>query len=167
MAELKHVTGFKELAAAMRELPEELARKALRSAVAAGARVVRDQAKDQAPVYAGPEIEGHPPAGTLQKSIVSKWDARRSSTYRQMFAVVIRAGKNSRVVKVKDSKGKFSHTMTLDAYYWRYLEWGTVNIAPRHFMQRAFNDSVDAAIDAIRETLKQGITDATAKYGKV
>ena len=47
------VQGLDQLAKALRELPQRVARNGLRAAVYAGAKVIRDEAKLQAPVATG------------------------------------------------------------------------------------------------------------------
>ena len=67
------IEGLKELQAALLELPVKTAKNALRSAVNAGASVVRKEARQRAPVYTGPVAAGHPPPGTLKRSVIQKY----------------------------------------------------------------------------------------------
>ena len=46
----EHISGLKELQEALKQLPQNIARNVLRGAVSAGAALVRDEAKRNAPV---------------------------------------------------------------------------------------------------------------------
>ncbi len=115
------VTGLPDLKAALLAIPRELRRRALRNALAAGARAVRDEAKRRAPVlkvstYAGASAirRGVRKPGTLQKAIV----VRTSKIAR-------RAGNVGVFVNVRPAKGGNRGAKSPnDPYYWRWQEFG-------------------------------------------
>lgn len=111
------VLGMKELGDAMRELPVRLARNVLRGTVAAGAADIRNEARQRAPVYHGEVSKGHPPPGTLRRSIIIKRIPERSSQWSQMYYVTVRHGK-------KYSKQGKEGRLSQDAYYWKWVEFG-------------------------------------------
>lgn len=117
MIESVQIAGLAELADALKELPDRIARNALRGAVGAGARVIRDEAKLRAPLYTGPVSEGHPPPGTLKRSIVQKQIAELSSLTKQVYYVTVRKGKK---YQKQGKKGNLSQ----DAYYASWVEFG-------------------------------------------
>ena len=51
--EFMQLTGFKELAAALRELPDRVAKNGIRAALNAGAKVIKNEAILRAPVSTG------------------------------------------------------------------------------------------------------------------
>ena len=66
------VEGLDALAKALKELPDRVAKNGLRAAVYAGAKVIRDEAKLQAPVATDDLGPNQPPPGTLKRSVIMK-----------------------------------------------------------------------------------------------
>ena len=58
MAEFVTIQGLNVFAQALKILPANVARRVLRGAVAAGGKVIRDEAKAKAPVFTGKGGEG-------------------------------------------------------------------------------------------------------------
>jgi HK97 gp10 family phage protein len=141
MAEFAEFKGFKELAAAMRELPERVAKNALRSAVAAGATVVKNEAKNRAPVD----------TGEMRRDIQVKRE--RDSGKGPMvatYSVFVRSGKKSRLSGAKRDVSK-------DSWFWRFVEFGTKNMAARPFMRPSFESKKEEAVKRIAEKLDERI----------
>lgn len=111
------VEGLKELAAELRDFPDRLARKVLRGATAACAAAIRDEARLRAPVMTGPAEQGHPPPGTLRRSIIIKQIPEKSSALQQTFYLTVRHGK-------KYAKQGRKGTLSQDAYYAKWVEYG-------------------------------------------
>lgn len=148
--ELQHIKGLSELSAALKELPNRIARNALRQSVARGAVVIRDEAKTRAPVSTTPPAPGDPLPGTLKRSIVIKHDKDRSSLTSQTYVVAVRHGKKYRNQGKKGNRSQ-------DAYYWRWVEFGTVKMAARPFMRPAFETQKEAAVQEIARVLAERI----------
>jgi HK97 gp10 family phage protein len=148
--ELQHIKGLSELSAALKELPNRIARNALRQSVARGAVVIRDEAKTRAPVSTTPPAPGDPLPGTLKRSIVIKHDKDRSSLTSQTYVVAVRHGKKYRNQGKKGNRSQ-------DAYYWRWVEFGTVKMAARPFMRPAFEAQKEAAVQEITRVLAERI----------
>lgn len=160
MAELVNVQGLKELQAALKELPKNVGRNVLRGSVAAGAAVIRAEAKAQAPMYTGGDVsKGHPPPGTLKRSVYQKQIRELSSAAKQTFFVGVRSGKK---YQKQGKKGDLSQ----DAFYAGFVEFGTVNMAARPFMRPAFESKKQAALDAIKAYLEKRIPEEAAKLAK-
>lgn len=110
------VSGVPDVKELLSALPTKLRRQALRNALAAGARLVRDAAKAQAPVLslgAAREAPYRKP-GTLRQAI-----AVRTSK------VARRAGDVGVFVNVRPAKGaKRGAKSKDDPFYWRWLEFG-------------------------------------------
>lgn len=182
MAEFQHVEGLRELQYALNQLGPKIARNVLSRSVAEGARLIRDEAKIRAPVSTGPVSDGHPPPGTLKRSIVIK--RAFSDATQAIYVVAVRHGKDSRAV------GKKKRNM--DAYYWRFVEFGhrignaatgtLARLASRHrgarrggaaigfvqaqpFMRPAWESKKEAALDQIKADLAQGVEDEARKLG--
>ncbi|MBK5206122.1 MAG: HK97 gp10 family phage protein [Polaromonas sp.] len=137
MGEFVQLTGFAELAKALRELPDRVARNGLRAAVNAGATVVKNQARKNAPVD----------TGLLKKNIFQKQIREASSQYQQTFAVGVRQGH----ARNKDGSKKEL------PYYWRFMEFGTSKMPARPFLRPAFEAKKEEAVKRIKEKLDERI----------
>lgn len=154
-AEVK-IQGLKELNEALKLLPDRVAKNVLRGATNAGATIIRKEAQQRAPIYTGQVAEGHPPPGTLRRAIYQKQISELSGLLKQVFYVGVRRGKNQR-----DRKGR-----SLDAWYWRFVEFGTVKMSARPFMRPAFEAKKQAAVDAIKNYLAERIPREVEKLPK-
>lgn len=112
------VKGLPELQARLKALPAKLRARALRNALAAGARIVRDEAKRRAPV--------------LRSAVVSKGKTiRKPGTLRDNIAVrtskaARRAGNVGVFVNVRPAKrGQRGAKSPNDPFYWRFVNFGT------------------------------------------
>jgi len=146
------VTGLRELEAALKSLPDRIARNVLRGAVAAGAAVVRKEARDLAPKSEGPQPEGHV-SGTLKRAIYQKQIRERSSLLQQTFFVGVRRGRSAK----SSAKG------VIDAWYAHFVEFGTSKMSARPFMRPAFEGKKRSAVDAIRAYLLSRIPNEIKK----
>ena len=147
------IKGLKELSAALKELPQNIARNVLRGATGAGAAEIRKEAKVKAPVYTGPVSQGHPPPGTLKRGIYQSQQRKLSTLLSQVFHVGVRTGK-----KLKTKQG-----VSADPYYWKFVEFGTSKMAARPFMRPAFEAKKLAAVEAIRKYMADRIPKEVAK----
>lgn len=119
------VRGIPELKAALAGLVPKLRRQALRNALAAGARVVRDEARRRAPVLQPTMRAPYRKPGTVRKAIVVRTSkAARARGDVGVFVNVRPARRGQRGAKNPN-----------DPFYWRFLEFGTKHIAPRAFLQ--------------------------------
>jgi HK97 gp10 family phage protein len=144
------VEGLRELDHALRELPDRIANRGLRASVYAGAKVIRDEAKIRAPKAARSLGPYQPPPGTLKRSIIMKHVRELSGGGRQTFFVLVRHGKKYR------KQGKRGN-LSQDAWYWRFLEFGTRKMHARPFLRPALEAKRREAVSAIKERLIQRI----------
>jgi len=159
MAEIQTVVGLKELQAALKELPDRIAKNVLRGAVNAGASIIKKDAVARAPVFTGPVSAGHPPPGTLKRAIVQKQIKELSSQTKQTFYVTVRRGKQYRN---QGKKGNLSQ----DAWYAKFVEFGTSKMPARPFLRPAFEAKKNEAIEAIKAYLTKRIEEEAAKLPK-
>lgn len=150
MAEFMQLEGFKELAAALRELPERVARNGLRAAVNAGAGVIKKEAIAKAPED----------TGALKANFYQKQIREQSGPMQQTFYVGVRKG----VAKYASNKankrsGKAGKAYKDDGttFYWRFMEFGTSKMAPRPFLRPAFELKKEDAVNAIGAKLDERI----------
>ena len=153
------IEGLAELAKALKELPERVAKNGLRAAVYAGAKVIRDEAKLLAPVAVACLGPKQPPPGTLKRALIMKQIPELSGKSKQTFFVMVRHGKKYRN---QGNNGKLSQ----DAWYWRFVEFGTVKMAAQPFLRPAFDAKKTQAVAAIKERLAERIELAVQELKK-
>jgi HK97 gp10 family phage protein len=144
------IEGLAELGKALRELPERVARNGLRVSVYAGAKVVRDEARARAPKAAQSLGPNQPPPGTLKRSVIMKHIPELSSLTRQTFFVTVRHGKKYRK---QGKKGNLSQ----DAWYWRFVEFGTQKMRAQPFLRPALEAKRREAGQAMKDRLSERI----------
>ena len=128
------VNGIPELKAALAALVPKLRRQALRNALAAGARIVRDDARRSAPVLQPTLRAPYRRAGTVRGAI-----SVRTSKIAQ------RAGDVGVFVNVRPAKrGQRGAKNPADPFYWRFLEFGTSKMTARPFLQAGVRRLADA-----------------------
>ncbi len=158
-SEVVQVQGLDQLSKALKELPDRVARNGLRASVYAGAKVIRDEARLQAPVAIAALGPNQPPPGTLKRSVIMKQIPEISSKTTQTFFVTVRHGKKYRK---QGKKGNLSQ----DAWYWRFVEFGTVKMPAQPFLRPAFDLRKNDALDAIKTRLAERIEQAVQELGK-
>lgn len=111
------VSGIPDLRAALAAIPPKLRVRALRNALAAGARLVQRAARGKTPVISASALavrKGYRKPGTVQKAI----SVRTSKIAR-------RSGDVGVFVNVKPAKaGSRGAKNPNDPFYWRWLNWG-------------------------------------------
>lgn len=121
------VNGIPELRAALAGLVPKLRRQALRNALAAGARIVRDDARRRAPVLQPTLKAPYRKPGTVRGAV----SVRTSKAAR-------RAGDVGVFVNVRPAKrGQRGAKNPNDPFYWRWLEFGTKKMPAMPFLQPA------------------------------
>lgn len=148
--EIVKVEGLAELARALRELPDRVAKNGLRVSVYAGAKVIRDEARIRAPKAIASLGPDQPPPGTLKRSVIMKHIPELSSLTRQTFFVTVRHGKKYRK---QGKKGNLSQ----DAWYWRFVEFGTRKMSARPFLRPALEAKRRDAVQAMKDRLTERI----------
>ena len=137
-------------------MPLEIQKNPLRSAVSAGAKVVVDEAIRRAP-------QGE--TGNLRKAIYRYRSRSQSAPGREAFLVGVRKGKKEYVDSAKNRRlkrvGK-KYSVEGEAFYWRFVEFGTSKMAARPFLRPAFESKKWEALEAIKSRLAIAI-DNTAK----
>lgn len=119
--------GFDDLAAKLRALTPALRKRVLRNALSAGARVVRDDAKRNAPVLSGALKAPYRTPGTVKTAI----RVRTSKVAR-------RSGDVGVFVNVKPARsGQRGAKSKTDPFYWRFVNFGTVKMRARPFLSNA------------------------------
>jgi HK97 gp10 family phage protein len=138
MAETVTVTGLKELREALlRTVPQNMQGKVLQKALAPAANIVLRDARQLAPKD----------SGRLSRAIFAMRSKRNSNGVFE-----------ERIVKVR--WGKKQQKQNRDAYYWRWVEFGTKFIQAQPFMRPAFERNRSRLIPVIRESLAESLKKA-------
>lgn len=123
------VSGLPDLRAALLGIAPKLRRRALRNALAAGARVIRDDARRRAPVL---QIAG------VLKSPIRKAGTVRDAIGVRTSKIARKAGDVGVFVNVRPAKrGARGAKSPNDPFYWRFLEFGTAKMRASPFLQPA------------------------------
>jgi HK97 gp10 family phage protein len=138
MAQSTNVAGLQELNKVLEQLPDKLQDRAVKNAMAAGARVIRDEAKRLVPVGPGPHH--------LRDDIVVARKVKKTRTRKGSVVVGIR------------NEGRF---------YAHLVEFGTSHSAPHPFMRPALDNAQSAAIQKIGPKLGQEVEKQAAKLNKM
>jgi HK97 gp10 family phage protein len=154
------IEGLEDLKKALNALPVEIQQRSLRSAVSAGAKVVVDAAISKAP-------SGD--TGNLKKSIYRYRSRSQSGTGRETYYVGVRKGKKAYADTARNRRlgrvGK-KYTVQGEAYYWRFLEFGTAKMGAKPFMRPAFESSKGKILDIMKQRLGKSIQDQARKLAK-
>jgi HK97 gp10 family phage protein len=147
--ELK-IGGLKELEKKLLNLGPELARKGLRSAVAAGAKVIKNAVLARAPEESG-----------ALKANVYAYRVRNLSNYSmQTYHVGVRGGVARYANTAKNRRegiaGK-EYKADGETFYWKFHEFGTEKMAARPFIVPAFEETKYRAAEAIKAKLAERV----------
>lgn len=139
------IKGLSELMRALQELPKAVEQKCLKVAVMTGANVIKRAAADLVVRR----------TGLVAKAVRIAFNKKESAPGKSVFHVFV-----SRKVKVKREK------RTYDAFYWRFLEFGTVKMAAKPFMRPAFDSTSREAAEVIKGKLAERIEIEAARLGR-
>jgi len=163
VSNLQHVKGLDGLLDALKALPPEIASKnggPARAALAKGARIIRDDARQRVPVD----------TGAVKANIVMKRDSRPDRFgANERYTIGVRGGAskyaNTKRNVRKGRAGKEYKTAG-STYYWRFLEFGSEKAPAHPFLRPAFESNQQRALDVIVSTLTKGIERAAKKVAR-
>lgn len=147
------VEGLAELREAMKALPKELAAGPMRSALNKAAEVVQEQAIANAPED----------SGTLKRAIFRAKHKQTSGPFVESWIVGVRMGRKFGAKTKKDG----SRILSRDAWYWKFLEFGTSKMKPWRgsgFLRPAFEQTKHFAMNVIITELADGLRRAARRY---
>lgn len=130
------VEGLKQLGERMKGLSADMNNRIARAATAAGAAVIRDAAKQKAPVR----------TGNLRKNIIVKRLPKGEATLTSEHIVTVRQGK---LTKKQRAAG------LTDAFYGRFVEYGTAKNAAQPFLRPAYDQNKERAVEAIKDRIEK------------
>lgn len=137
------VEGLRELGERMKSLSDDVNNRIARAATAAGAVVIRNAAQAKVPVD----------TGNLKKNIIVKRLPKGESSLTSEHIVTVRQGK---LTKKQKEKGLG------DAFYGRFVEYGTAKMPARPYLRPAYDQNKERAVEAIKDRIKKRIEKAGA-----
>lgn len=140
------IEGLRELEEAMLSFPDKLAKQVLSGAIRTGANIIKKQCIEYAPKSEAPHLLKGAKSnigvwilpGNLKRMIRVKVDKSRTRGYKISYEVYV--------------KNK-------EAWYFKFVEFGTSKMYGRTFMRSGFEMAKEAAIVAITEYVKSHIED--------
>lgn len=158
------VKNLDEVMTALRGLPDKLRKGVLRNALAAGARIVRDDAKRRAPVLRPgdpAQAAGRRKPGTVRDAIRVRTSKRDRRAGNVGVFVNVRPLTKTQIRRFRNSTGRMGKDNPDDPFYWQWLEFGRTArpaaqggarrlrravgaIAPMRFLQNASTRLGDA-----------------------
>jgi len=148
----RELQGFDDLIRKLRAVVPAMRKRVIRNALAAGGRIVRDEAKRLAPVLQNPTP--YRTRGLLKKSLT----VRTSKVAR-------RAGDVGVFVNVKPLKVGRGAKNPRDPYYWSFVNFGTKKMAARPFLSKAA-DKLPQALNVFKTKIGEWFA-KTERSGKV
>lgn len=160
----QYVEGLENVLRNLQALPKEIVSRSggpAKIALSRGANVIRDEAIARAPVD----------SGNLQENIVSKRDAKPQMVgASEHFWVGVKGGARRKYANTKRNRGRqrVGKTYRVDgnAYYFRFLEFGTEKMQARPFLRPAFESKAPEALDVVTRELNAGIDRIVRKMRK-
>lgn len=148
MPRRNNVQGLDALVATLRKLPGELKGNPLRSSLRAGVNVFREDAVRRAP-QSDLGDQGRLKANIMTRAVPAK-DLPSGSADGQEVFVRQRGGKNA----------------PTNAFYWRFVEFGTVNQSAQPFLRPAFETNGQNAINVFSDTFRRQVDRAVEQAKK-
>lgn len=162
MAEVK-VEGLEGLLDALKKLGKEASKNGgpARKALFAGAKVIRDAARENAPVQ----------TGAMKKNIVAARDRKpQIAGAAEQYFVGVKGGARKPYANSKKNvrSGKAGKTYETQGstYYWRFVEFGTAKMPARPFLVPAFEQNKELALEQVAKTMWKEVDKLAAKVAK-
>lgn len=156
MAEHVTLRGLNQTIEAFKLLPRE-ARSPLRGALFAAGRVIRDEARKNAPVG-----RGTPMPGNLRKQIFLARDRNPGALgLAEHYFISVRTGRKG-LSRLKLGQALRSIAGN-DAWYWIFVEFGTSKQKAQAPIRRAFESQAMQAIEVFKREFQKGVPRAAAR----
>lgn len=167
------VKGLPQLLRAMQQLPAEIVSKnggPLKRALFAAAKVIKEEAARLAPRR----------TGFLSTQLAVYRDRNPADAEGSHFGLASQGATERYLIGVRRRKKRYGNNKknrqkervgeafkTEDAFYWRFLEFGTDRAAAKPFMRPAFEAKKHEAVARFVEVLRKGVQAAVRKVARM
>lgn len=172
MDEKVEIEGLRELKKALKQLPRDLRVKVLQQSLRPSANLIRDVARAMAPrgksfvrrsiLKNGDVWEERHEGGMLRKAIVVRREKKKYQRNQAQVRIGVLHGGTKKVGNVANNV----KTGGIDAWYWRFVEFGTSQQNARPFLVPAFESTKYAAAHKIKGDLRKGIERTARRLAK-
>lgn len=126
----------------------------VRAALFKAGSIIKKQAISNAPIG-----KGTPMPGLLRRSIYMYRDRNpKRFGANERYYIAVRGNR-------KKGVGKLFGVRTALAYYWHFVEFGTVKQRPQRYLTRAFNANAQRAVTEFENELRRTVGGAVRKLG--
>ena len=136
-----NVEGLEPLLARMDNISFDLRKKGGRFAWRKAANIIRDKARQNASQVNDPKTPEEIAANIVVR--FSPKDFKRNGDL--VFRVGVLGGARGHAAASGEVAGKGKDNPGGDTYYWRFLEFGTINMPAQPFARRALSENIQAA----------------------
>lgn len=159
----QRVEGLDQLLKNMQQLPRELVSKnggLVRSALFQATKLVREDVRARAPRD----------TGNLARNVIAVRDRNpQAAGASERYLISVRRKRQTKAAKakaVKKANGKIDYRKSGDAFYWRFVEFGTQNAPAQPFLRPGFEAQKQPAVDAFKDSLAKGLQRTVRKMRK-
>lgn len=157
------VQGLDQLLKNLEQLPQELVSKnggLVRTALFKATKRVRERARATAPRD----------TGNLSRNVIAVRDKEpRANGASERYVVTVRKKRWTKQAKERATRlqsGKIDYRRSGDAYYWRWVEFGTATQRAQPFLRPAFEGEKEQAVADFKDSLSGGIRRVVSKMSK-
>lgn len=136
-----NVEGLEPLLARMENLSFDLRKKGGRFAMRKAANLIRDRARENAANVNDPKTPEEIAANIVVR--FSPKDFKRNGNL--VFRVGVLGGARGHAAASGEVAGQGANNPGGDTFYWRFLEFGTINAPAQPFARRALSENIQAA----------------------
>lgn len=156
------LTGTDQILKNLGALPERVGRNAMRRALRKGANVIRDAARVNAR-----RVDDTLTRENIAKNIVTQGGGRKFEKREggPAMRVGVLGGAKSKRGGGTYAVGGSKANPGGDTFYWRFLEFGTSQMAARPFMRPAMNEGASKAFPVITDAMATETAKELAKLG--
>lgn len=157
------VKGLDQLLKNMQQLPRELVSKnggLVRSALFKSTKLIRDEARLRAPKD----------TGNLSRNVIAVRDRNpQQAGASERYQITVRKKRLTKKAKAnaaRKANGKIDYRAAGDAFYWRFVEFGTAKMAATPFLRPGFESRKEQAVDTFKDSLGKGVARVVRKMKK-
>ena len=136
-----NVEGLEPLMARMDNISFDLRKKGGRFAMRKAANLIRDKARENAANVNDPKTPEEIAANIVVRFAPKEF--KRNGNL--VFRVGVLGGARGHAAASGEVKGKGKNNPGGDTFYWRFLEFGTINAPAQPFARRALSENIQAA----------------------